>query len=86
MAAGLTEDGAEQVRRAVYDTGLAGEAGRAGDEAGQLHDLDDVLQTDKRIDRGERVEGAALGELLGLLGGDAGADLAGGQQLALGHR
>ena len=84
--AGVAEDLAEQLGGAVDDPRLAGEVRRRGDEADDLDDPHDALEADQRVDRGQRVERAGAGQLLGLLGRDERADLADGGQRALDHR
>ncbi len=87
VLAGLTEDGAEQLRGAVGDLGLAGEVRGRGDESDGLDDPLDVRQVaDLGLDRGQGVQRALLGALAGDLGGDGVADLAGGDQGALAQR
>jgi len=77
----------QQLAGAVDDPGLAGEAGVARDEADHLDHLDDQVEvTDDRLDRRDRVQGAGAGQVLGLLGRDVGAHLAGRHEDATDHR
>src|SRR5262249_51377901 len=81
MAAGLAERAPEDLARSVDHRGLAGEAVGRRDEADDLHDAYDMIQTDQCVDRGQDVECASRRQLLGLLRGDLPADLAGGEHL-----
>ncbi len=68
MLTGVAEHLADQLARAVDDTGLAGEVGGAGDEADHLDHPHDAGQVaDDELDRGEAVERALLRALVGLL-------------------
>src|SRR2546421_2190556 len=86
MLPSLAENGPEQLRGAVDHSRLPGEPGRRGDEADHLDDLQYPAEADERVDRGQRVECAAPGQLLGRLRGHFGADLSDRQELAVRER
>src|SRR5579875_1299706 len=87
VPAGVPQDREEQFTGAVDHSGLAGEAGGAGDEAGNLDDPPDGGQAaGDRGHGGQGVQRAGPGQPRRLVLVYLRADLAGGQELTAGHR
>jgi len=83
VRSGVAEDLAQQVRRTIDHRGLTGEPGCGGHEPDHLHHPDDRVEPHQRVNRDQRVEGAGAGQLLRGLEVELGADLAGGDHLAV---
>ena len=67
VPARVAEHRAQQLRRAVHDTGLPGEAGRRRDEPDHLHHPGDGVQPDQAVDGGERgLDDLLHGQAVGL--------------------
>src|SRR5690606_11420841 len=78
VAAGLAEDGDEEVRTAVDDLRVLAEIRHGIDHAEQLHHAPHPAEVAERlVHHGEQVEAGQAGVVIGLLDADLGADLAG---------
>src|SRR5829696_2816352 len=86
MGARVAEHLAEQLRGPVDDARLTVESRRGCDEPDDLHHSGDGVDADKRMHRGQCVEGTRARQCLALLRAHLGSDLPDARQLARLHR
>ena len=86
VPAGLAEDRAEELAAPLITAGLAGEPGAEATKPTTFTTLTTFSRPTSASIAASALSAHRCGQLLGLLGGDLGADLAGGQQLAVGDR